>query len=210
MEAVATKAEVVSSEDEPLILVNSADEAVGSLAKSACHDGEGVLHRAFSLFVFNPAGETLLQRRHAVKRLWPGFWSNSCCSHPRAGESLAEAVRRRAWDELGLSVQLEFLYKFEYRAAYADVGSEFELCSVFLGRSSGQPRINTTEIADWRWLLPRELEREIERFPERFTPWLKLEWQRLRDDFGDRLQFGPAPGGENTPRPTRDLARHGR
>ena len=187
MEAEATKADVVSSEDEPLILVNSADEAIGSLAKSACHDGAGVLHRAFSLFVFNPAGETLLQRRHAGKRLWPGFWSNSCCSHPRRGEGLAKAVRRRAWDELGLSVQLEFLYKFEYRASFAGLGTEFELCSVFLGRSSDPPRINTTEIAEWRWLKPVDLEREIDRSPERFTPWLKLEWQRLRDDFGDRI-----------------------
>ena len=187
MQAVATKAEIVSSEDEALILVDSADVAIGSLAKSACHDGQGVLHRAFSLFVLNSAGETLLQRRQAGKRLWPGFWSNSCCSHPRHGEDMDAAVRRRAWDELGLSVQLEFLYKFEYRASFRDVGSEFELCSVFLGRSSEQPRINTTEIAEWRWLRPVDLEREIERSPERFTPWLKLEWQRLRDDFGDRL-----------------------
>ena len=187
MEAVATRAEVVSSEDEPLILVNSADEAIGSLAKSACHDGDGILHRAFSLFVFNPAGETLLQRRHADKRLWPGFWSNSCCSHPRRGEDLIDAVRRRARDELGLAVQLEFLYKFEYQASFADVGSEFELCSVFLGWSSDRPRINSTEIADWRWLRPAALEREIERAPELFTPWLKLEWQRLCDDFSDRF-----------------------
>lgn len=187
MKAAATKADVVSSEDEPLILVNSADEAVGSLAKSACHDGAGVLHRAFSLFVLNPAGETLLQRRHADKRLWPGFWSNSCCSHPRQGEDMVAAVRRRAWDELGLAVKPEFLFKFEYRASFADVGSEFELCSVFLGRSSGQPRVNTTEIAEWRWLQPTDLEREIERRPQRFTPWLKLEWQRLRHDFADRL-----------------------
>ncbi len=187
MEAVATRAEVVSSEDEPLILVNSADEAIGSLAKSACHDGAGILHRAFSLFVFNPAGETLLQRRHADKRLWPGFWSNSCCSHPRRGEDLIDAVRRRARDELGLAVQLEFLYKFEYQASFADVGSEFELCSVFLGRSSDRPRINSTEIADWRWLRPAALEREIERAPELFTPWLKLEWQRLCHDFSDRF-----------------------
>ena len=81
--------------------------------------------------------------------------------------------------------------RFPYRATYADLGSEFELCSVFLGRSDDQPRINTTEIAEWRWLPPLELEREIERTPERFTPWLKLEWRRLRDDFGDRL--APVP-----------------
>ena len=185
----ATKTEIVSSDDEPLILVNSRDETLGSLAKSACHDGAGVLHRAFSLFVFNALGETLLQRRHADKRLWPGYWSNSCCSHPRAGEELTDAVRRRAEDELGLSIEPEFLYKFEYQATYGEAGSEFELCSVFRARSqSAAPRVNTTEIAAWKWIQPPALDREIEATPEAFTPWLKMEWQRLRRDFGERLR----------------------
>ena len=185
--AHATKADLVSREDEPLILVNSADETIGSLAKGACHDGAGVLHRAFSLFVFNAQGETLLQRRHADKRLWPGYWSNSCCSHPRRGEDLQAAVRRRAWDELGLEVEAQFVYKFEYQAAFADVGAEFELCSVFLGRAVAAPHINTTEFAAWRWIKPAELDREMEAAPRRFTPWLHLEWRRLQDEFGDRL-----------------------
>ncbi len=181
----ATRSEIVSSEKERLILVNSADEELGSLAKSACHDGSGVLHRAFSLFVFNAAGETLLQRRHASKRLWPGYWSNSCCSHPRLGEDMSAAVRRRAWDELGLAVCPEFVYKFEYRAAFADVGSEFELCSVFLAHvgDAGTPRVNTTEVAAWRWIQPARLADEIERSPQCFTPWLKLEWRRLQEEF---------------------------
>ena len=183
----ATRHEVVSSDDEELILVNAEDEPLGTLAKSACHDGEGVLHRAFSLFVFNDAGETLLQRRHASKRLWPGYWANSCCSHPRAGEGMAAAVRRRAWDELGIDVSPEFLFKFQYQAAFAHHGTEFELCSVFLGRVSSAPCVNTTEIADWRWTHPRDLDRQLAESPQLFTPWLKLEWHRLRGDFGDRI-----------------------
>lgn len=181
----ATRSEIVSSEEERLILVNSEDEELGSLAKAACHDGSGVLHRAFSLFVFNAAGETLLQRRHSNKRLWPGYWSNSCCSHPRVGEDTPAAVRRRAWDELGLAVCPQFQFKFEYRAAFADIGSEFELCSVFLGRvaDSRAPRVNTTEVEDWRWIRPDRLDDEIERSPQHFTPWLKLEWRRLRAEF---------------------------
>lgn len=186
---LATKTDIVSSEDEPLILVNSEDEAMGSLAKSACHDGDGVLHRAFSLFVFNADGQTLLQRRHGDKRLWPGYWSNSCCSHPRAGEEMAVAVKRRAWDELGLSLEPEFLYKFEYQATYGDSGAEFELCWVFLAHEGhATPRINTTEISAWRWIAPDALDREIEETPQAFTPWLKLEWQRLRRDYGGRLE----------------------
>ena len=183
----ANRAEIVSCEDELLILVNSKDEEIGSLAKSACHDGGGVLHRAFSLFVFNADGETLLQRRHASKRLWPGYWSNSCCSHPRAGEEVSGAVRRRAQDELGLLVRTEFLFKFEYRASFAGVGTEHELCSVFLGRSESEPHVNGTEVAEWRWISPDALDDEIAHAPERFTPWLKMEWQRLRDDFTPRI-----------------------
>ena len=180
-------ARIVSSDSEPLILVNSDDEEVGSLAKSACHDGRGVLHRAFSLFVFNAAGETLLQRRHADKRLWPGYWSNSCCSHPRTGESVDGAVRRRAWDELGLNVRPEFLFKFEYQARFANVGAEHELCWVYTGRNDGEPRVNTTEVAEWRWTAPTALDDEIERSPDRFTPWFLLEWTRLRGEFAGRL-----------------------
>ena len=181
------RAEVVSHDDELLVLVNSEDQELGSLAKSACHDGGGVLHRAFSLFVFNPAGETLLQRRQASKRLWPGYWSNSCCSHPRVGEDIEEAVRRRAKDELGLGVETEFLFKFEYQATFRDVGTEHELCSVFLGRSAGEPRVNGTEVAAWRWIRPAALDAELASAPARFTPWLRLEWQRLRGDFRERL-----------------------
>ena len=193
----ASRQQIVSREDEPLVLVNSSDEELGSLAKSACHDGAGVLHRAFSLFVFNAAGETLLQKRHASKRLWPGYWSNSCCSHPRPGEDMADAVRRRAQDELGLPVYAEFLFKFEYRASFANVGTEHELCSVFLGRSENAPQVNGTEVSEWRWISPGALDSEIARTPERFTPWLKLEWQRLRKDFAARI--APTPPKAHAP-----------
>lgn len=185
--------DVVSCEDEPLILVDERDQPVGSLAKSACHDGGGVLHRAFSLFVFNAAGETLLQRRHPSKRLWPGYWANSCCSHPRVGEDTLAAVRRRAEDELGLTIRAEFLFKFQYRAAFAEEGTEFELCSVYIGRiaAGAAPRINRAEIAEWRWVGAAALDQEMRQAPDTFAPWLKLEWRRLRDEFQNRI--GPMP-----------------
>ena len=184
----APRSEVVSYDDEPLILVDEQDREVGTLDKASCHDGDGMLHRAFSLFVFNTDGETLLQKRHADKRLWPGFWSNACCSHPRRGESLPQAVVRRAEEELGLVVVPEFLFKFQYQATFADVGSEFELCSVFVAHGSGVPRINATEIAAWRWISPGDLGREIDTAPGQYTPWLKLEWQRLRTEFLARIR----------------------
>lgn len=182
-----TKSEIVSSEREPLILVDRNDREVGRLDKSACHDGAGVLHRAFSLFIFNDAGELLLQQRAAGKRLWPSFWSNSCCSHPRAGEEMTEAVGRRLHQELGLTSTLRFVYKFEYAAPYLELGTEHELCWVYVGRTTQDPVINTTEISNWRWLSPAAVTRALADQGDEFTPWLKLEWARLREEFGSDL-----------------------
>lgn len=182
-----TKTEIVSSEEEPLILVDPEDREVGRLSKSECHDGDGVLHRAFSAFVFNVRGELLLQRRAAGKRLWPSYWSNSCCSHPRAGEEMDYAVARRLQEELGLRADLSFVYKFEYLARYQGLGTEHELCWVYAGTTLDEPVINTTEVDQWRWIAPTELTAELQRHGERYTPWLKLEWVRLRREFGETL-----------------------
>jgi isopentenyl-diphosphate delta-isomerase len=183
----ATKEEIVSSESEPLILVDASDAEVGFLDKAAAHDGDGVLHRAFSLFIFNPEGKLLLQQRAPDKRLWPEFWSNSCCSHPRRGERMDEAVHRRLEQELGMSAELHFAYKFEYRAPFGELGTEHELCWVYTGQTDVQPIINTTEIMDWRWIDPAELTEAIAAEPDRYTPWLKMEWERLNAEFADRL-----------------------
>jgi len=183
-----TSHRIVSSEDEPLILVDSADREVGVLPKADCHDGDGVLHRAFSLFVFNSEGALLLQQRQADKRLWPLFWSNSCCSHPRAGEAMPLAIRRRLEQELGLTAKLGFLYKFEYVAHFGDAGTEHELCWVYAGTTAAQPVINTSEIAAWRWVAPADLDAELVATPDVFTPWFKLEWHALRDTYRTRLE----------------------
>lgn len=178
---------VVSSEDEELILVDEQDREQGRLSKAACHDGDGVLHRAFSAFLFNAAGELLLQQRAPSKRLWPGFWSNSCCSHPRQGESMATATRRRLDEELNLAAGLEFVYKFRYQASYGDLGSEHELCHVFLGRIGDDVRPNAEEIAAVRFVSTDTLDAELARNPERFTPWFKMEWDVLRREHADLL-----------------------
>lgn len=183
-----TKSEIVSNDQEPLILVDSNDREIGFLDKTACHDGGGVLHRAFSLFIFNPAGELLLQRRASGKRLWPSFWSNSCCSHPRQGEGMDEAVQRRMGQELGLHTPVSFVYKFEYQARFGTLGTEHELCWVYVGQTSRNPTINTTEIDEWRWISAADLDAELAATQNRFTPWFKLEWQRLREEFADRLE----------------------
>ena len=186
-----TKSEIVSNDQEPLILVDGNDREIGFLDKTACHDGGGVLHRAFSLFIFNPAGKLLLQRRASGKRLWPSFWSNSCCSHPRQGEAMDEAVQRRMGQELGLHAPVSFVYKFEYQAKFGTQGTEHELCWVYVGQTSQNPTINTTEIDEWRWISADDLDAELAATQDQFTPWFKLEWQRLREEFADRLEQMP-------------------
>lgn len=172
---------------DQLILVDNDDREIGNLGKAECHDGDGVLHRAFSLFLFNDRGELLLQRRSSEKRLWPKYWSNTCCSHPRQGESMQAATARRLREELNTTASLEFIYKFEYQASFADKGSENELCWVFLGRLGDEARANELEIAELRFVSASDLNQEIDTVPERFTPWLKMEWQRLNEEFADRL-----------------------
>ena len=176
------KTEIVSFEDEPLMLVDADDNVIGVLDKAGCHDGEGQLHRAFSLFIFNPAGQLLIQQRAAGKRLWPGFWSNSCCSHPRNGEDTGDAARRRLWEELHQRAELRFVYKFEYSAPFGTSGTEHELCWVFVGTTTDTPVVNSEEVAEIRWIEPDLLDEEMAAEPERFTPWFKLEWQALRTE----------------------------
>jgi isopentenyl-diphosphate delta-isomerase len=172
-----------SAEDsEALILVDEADRGVGYLSKVRCHEGAGVLHRAFSLLIFNGRGELLLQQRSASKRLWPLYWSNSCCSHPRSDETMDGAIRRRLHEELGLTCPLHFLFKFQYQAQFDQTGAEHELCSVFIGRSTDSVEINTDEIHAWRWVAPEALQAEMAVGAGNFTPWFMLEWARVWRD----------------------------
>jgi len=175
---------IVSSEREQLILVDRNDVEIGYVDKSAAHDAGGMLHRAFSLFIFDLAGALLMQQRSTSKRLWPLYWSNSCCSHPRRGESMDEATRRRLQDELNIEAELEFVYKFAYQASYGELGAENELCWVYLGRTTGTIVPNRNEIADTRLMGATELQHELDTNPEQFTPWFKLEWQQLQARHG--------------------------
>ena len=178
---------IVSSESEELILVDRNDRDIGYVSKAVAHDGEGILHRAFSLFLFNDAGELLLQQRAPGKRLWGGYWSNSCCSHPRRGESLEVATSRRLLDELNFATELEHVYWFCYQAQFDETGAENELCHVYLGRTSEDVRPNDSEIAALRYVTPGRLEREFAARPERFTPWFRQEWQQLTTSYRAQL-----------------------
>jgi isopentenyl-diphosphate delta-isomerase len=169
---------------DALILVDDQDQGVGFMSKALCHAGQGILHRAFSLLIFNEAGELLIQQRAASKRLWPLYWSNSCCSHPRGEETMEAATQRRLLEELGITCSLTFLYKFQYQAQFDATGAENELCSVFVGRSRQAPRVNPAEIREWRWISPQALAAELASAGSRvFTPWFMLEWARVWRDY---------------------------
>ena len=183
--------EIVSNAGEALILVDDQDREIGSESKSVCHQGDGLLHRAFSIFVFNHADELLLQQRSAGKPLWPLYWSNTCCSHPRLGETMELAVTRRLEQELGFSCPLEFLYKFKYQAPYGEEGAEHEYCWVYHGRYDGAVDPNASEIADWRFIDIKSLNCELATRSDRFTPWFKLEWARIQEEYLDRILAGP-------------------
>jgi isopentenyl-diphosphate delta-isomerase len=173
--------------EDLLILVDEADREIGTLPKTECHLGGGTLPRAFSVFLFAPDGKVLIQERAAGKMLWPGFWSNSCCSHPRPGEDTGAAAQRRVREELHVECRLDFLYKFRYQAAFGSVGSEHELCHVYAGYATGDISTDPLEIAAIRWLTPAALSREIAAEPERFSPWMKLEWQQITANYLDRI-----------------------
>jgi isopentenyl-diphosphate delta-isomerase len=181
----------IMADSDALILVDEHDRRLGHLSKSLCHEGRGVLHRAFSLLIFNCRAELLVQQRSTAKRLWPLYWSNSVCSHPRRAETMDAATRRRLSEELGISCDLKFLFKFQYHAQFDATGAEHELCSVFIGRSDAAPAVNPDEIADWRWIKPEVLQRELESAEStRYTPWFMLEWARIwRDHRADVLAF---------------------
>ena len=173
----------VNVEADSLILVDEADREVGHMSKAECHDGRGILHRAFSLLIFNAEGELLLQQRAAGKRLWPLYWSNSCCSHPRRFESMDTAIHRRLYEELGLSCPLEFLFKFHYQAQFDSTGAENELCSVYVGHTGSPIQADPVEIAGLRWVSPAQLHDEMaQERPGQFTPWFIMEWERVWND----------------------------
>jgi len=170
----------VSVAPERLILVDENDAVLGYQSKAKCHSGAGLLHRAFSIFIVNDQKQLLIQKRSHKKRLWPLYWSNSCCSHSRQGEVNQEAPRRRLLEELGICAPLKFLFKFQYHARYKDRGSEYELCSVYAGRTNEQIQANPDEITEWKYVTVAELERDLTDNASHYSPWFKIEWERIR------------------------------
>ena len=165
---------------EEIILVDELDEEIGAAEKLEAHTGSGLLHRAFSIVLFGPDGRMLLQQRAATKYHFGGLWTNACCGHPRPGEELVEAARRRLHEELGFDTELRPVFSFRYSATDVDSGlTEEELDHVLVGETSGDFKPNPDEIDDVRWVDCRDLTRDVGAHPERYTPWFALLLARL-------------------------------
>ncbi len=169
----------VSFDNEKLLVVDKNNNIIGYDSKANIHAGEGILHRAFSIFIFNDQGEMLLQKRSKKKLLWPLFWSNSVCSHPRENESNEIATQRRLKEELGIVTPIKYLFSFQYQANFNDIGSEREYCSVYIGKSNGPFFINNNEIDEWKFIPLEELNCELNKSPKKYTPWFKIEWDKI-------------------------------
>lgn len=168
---------------DELILVDEGDNEVGTEEKTKCHLGGGVLHRAFSVFVFNNKNELLLQRRGKEKLLWPLYWSNTCCSHPRKNEDYMVAAERRLKEEMGFSCPLKLIGKFQYQAPYKNIGSENELCAVLIGVYNGSVAANPKEVEEWRWVGFKDLLSDVNENPDKYTPWFKIELEKFSNEF---------------------------
>ena len=168
--------------EEQVILVDAEDREIGVLGKLAAHENGGVRHRAFSVFIVDPQGRWLLQRRAAGKYHFPGLWTNACCSHPRPGEATADAAHRRLREELGFDCPLTERFQFEYRATSAAEGlTEHELDHVFTGTWAGPVAPDPAEVDATRWMAPSAHDAERRAQPENFTPWFKIALERVRD-----------------------------
>ena len=158
---------------EYVVLVDEEDNALGTMEKMEAHE-KGVLHRAFSVFTFNSQGELMLQRRTLSKYHSGGLWTNTCCSHPREGESTKEAAHRRLLEEMGFDCELTKAFHFIYKKELDKGLIEHELDHVFIGRFDGEPKINPEEVAEYKFVSVDELVKDIEESPEQYTEWFKI------------------------------------
>jgi isopentenyl-diphosphate delta-isomerase len=158
---------------EYVILVDEYDNELGAMEKMEAHV-KGVLHRAFSVLVFNSKGQLLIQKRAAGKYHSAGLWTNACCSHPRAGERIEEAAQRRLKEEMGLELRPERAYSFIYRIGLDGGLIENELDHVLVATSDDQPVLNPDEAQDWKYISLADLKSRMLTHPEEFTHWFKL------------------------------------
>lgn len=163
---------------EQVILVDEADNDVGVMEKLQAHK-EARLHRALSIFVFNDKGELLLQKRADGKYHSAGLWTNTCCSHPRPGETTDQAAKRRLTEEMGFNCTLKHEFSFIYRAEMGNGLTEHEYDHVYFGSYNSEPKINPDEVADWKYMSLSDISEDIKNNRKNYTAWFKLIFDRI-------------------------------
>ena len=165
-------------DNQQVILVDEHDNALGAMDKMEAHQ-KGLIHRAFSIFIFNSRGEMLLQQRALNKYHSAGLWSNSCCSHPLPGEEVKEAATRRLNEELGFETSLEKIFDFIYRVSFENGLVENEFDHVFVGHYDGKVKMNSEEVNDYVFKPMEQIGLELKNKPENYTEWFKISFPKI-------------------------------
>ncbi|WP_147679040.1 isopentenyl-diphosphate Delta-isomerase [Algibacter pacificus] len=164
--------------EEKVILVNEQNEKIGLMPKMEAHE-KALLHRAFSVFIFNDKNELMLQQRALNKYHSPGLWTNTCCSHQRDGESNIEAGKRRLQEEMGFVVDLKETISFIYKAPFDNGLTEHEFDHVMIGTYNDEPKINPDEVASWKWMSLENVKADILLHPDHYTEWFKIIFEKF-------------------------------
>lgn len=175
-----------SKQKEMIILVDEQDNQVGTMEKIEAHE-KALLHRAFSVFIFNDKGEVMLHRRAAHKYHCAGLWTNTCCSHPREGEATIDGAQRRLQEEMGFTVPLKKIGDFVYHVDFDNGLSEHEFDHVFVGHYNDDPILNEDETDAWEWRRLDEIQEEITLKPNKYTPWFKIIFQQFYRQLNEQL-----------------------
>lgn len=165
---------------DEVILVDALDQQIGVMEKMEAHE-KALLHRAFSVFLFNRQGEMLLQQRAWSKYHSGGQWTNTCCSHPRPGESTQHAANRRLQEEMGIQTEINKVFDFTYQAPFDNGLVEHEYDHVFVGEYEGAIQPNPDEVADFKFESLLNIEEQIHTAPEEFTPWFKIAFPKVQE-----------------------------
>ena len=172
--------------DERVILVDQSDQEIGTMEKMSAHK-LGLLHRAISVFLFNDKGELLLQKRASSKYHSGGLWTNTCCSHPRIGESNIDAAIRRLYEEMGISSDLYHAFSFTYKSPFKNGLTEHEFDHVFIGSSEHLPQLNPKEAEDYNYVHIPEAIKDIKKNPEQYTEWFKIAIYEVEEHLKKRI-----------------------
>jgi isopentenyl-diphosphate delta-isomerase len=172
---------------EHVILVDENDQQIGLMEKMEAHE-KGLLHRAFSVFIFNDENQLLLQQRAKDKYHSGGLWTNTCCSHPREGESLLDAGKRRLHEEMGFSCPIETVFSFIYKAELDNNLIEHELDHVLIGNYNEAPKPNPDEVMDWKYVDLEWVVEDMKANPENYTTWFRIVFDNVKGHFLNTVQ----------------------